>query len=1081
MSGELLAEFTTIVSKAIGLDNKNSLLGGRVLTEALKSVDLETFRTSCHGYGLKDEVALSTLYAKAQDSKGASQQASSRNNVDFSSPVKDTNDGSLEPQLPGDQTPARGRLDATPSRGYQQVERSERRDRGNETPRRQSEGASQVTENDEEFERDYYDADEGEGHIHDTRDGGPFLGDENKFKKMEEEMVKRQRRKMSAKQNQMNEDNSRWETNRMMQSGIMVQTEIDLDFAEEEEARVNLIVSNTVPEFLEGVGALGTAQKAVATVKDVTSDLAIIAKRGSSLMREYRDKKDRIKGQRKVWEIGGTALGNIMGVKESEDAEDKITGAEEIVDKDTGDVLNYKSNSQYASHLKKSEPTSDFARTKTIKQQREFLPIAGCREDLLRVIAENSVIVIVGETGSGKTTQLTQYLYEAGYGKIGRIGCTQPRRVAAVSVAKRVSEEMGVTLGEAVGYSIRFEDCTSQTTAIKYMTDGVLLRESLNDPNLDKYSCIIMDEAHERSLNTDVLFGILRKVMARRYDLKLIVTSATMDSRKFSLFFGDVPVFTIPGRTFPVDILWSKTPCDDYVDAAVKQALSIHLTHPQGDMLIFMTGQEDIEATCATIEERIKSLGKDVQPLILLPIYSQLASDLQAKIFDKASEGTRKCIVATNIAETSLTVEGILYVIDTGYSKLKVYNPRVGMDALQVTPISKANANQRSGRAGRTGPGRCYRMYTESAFKSEMLDNNIPEIQRTNLGNVVLNLKSIGVANLLDFDFMDSPPTDNIVNSMYQLWVLGALTSTGDLTELGRKMVEFPLDPPLSKMLIFSATQGCAAEVVTVVSMLSIPSVFFRPKGAEDESDAAREKFFVPESDHLTLLHVYQQWKINNYSASWCNAHYIHVKAMRKVREVRGQLLDIMETQRMPVETCGTNWDTVRKAICSSYFHHSARIKGIGEYVNMRTGMPCFLHPTSSLYGLGYAPDYIVYHELVMTTKEYMQIVTAVDPKWLAELGPMFFTIKESYKVRSEKKKLGSKEDSGAQEEEDEKDDIEEESDILGKSLSKVAMPLRKSIFRSENLPTKAQDKIATPGGRQEPGTPRRTPARFGL
>ncbi|EFA81788.1 hypothetical protein PPL_05783 [Heterostelium album PN500] len=964
----------------------------------------------------------------------------------------------------------RKRYDQTPSRYNNSNNNYYDRKKYDQTPiknnnnnNNDSNNQKRYEENDEEFDRDYYDADEGEGAIHDQHGDGPFLGDEEKFKKMEEEMQKKQKRRQSTKKNQQNEDNSRWEANRMMQSGIMVQQEINLDFAEEEEDRVNLIVTNTVPPFLEGTAAAAASQqRVVQTVKDVTSDLAVISKKGSSLLREYRDKKDRIKGQKKVWELGGTVLGNIMGVK----AEDEESGAagdksnvKDEVDESTGEVVNFKSNSQFASHLKAAVATSEFGRTKTIKQQREYLPVYGCRSDLMRVIAENNIVVIVGETGSGKTTQLTQYLYEDGYAKFGKIGCTQPRRVAAVSVAKRVAEEMNVKLGEEVGYSIRFEDCTAPDTAIKYMTDGVLLRESLNDPNLDKYTAIIMDEAHERSLNTDVLFGILRKVLARRHDLKLIVTSATMDSKKFSMFFGDVPVFTIPGRTFPVDVLWSKTPCEDYVDAAVKQALSIHLTHPEGDILIFMTGQEDIEATCATIEERMKQLGKDTPPLLLLPIYSQLASDLQAKIFDAAEAGTRKCIVATNIAETSLTVEGIKYVIDTGYAKLKVYNPRVGMDALQVTPISKANANQRSGRAGRTGPGRAYRMYTEHSFKNDMLDNNIPEIQRTNLGNVVLNLKSIGVKNLLDFDFMDPPPADNILNSMFQLWVLGALENSGDITAIGRKMVEFPLDPPLSKMLLFSVQLGCAQEVITIVSMLSIPSVFFRPKGAEEESDASREKFFVPESDHLTLLHVYQQWKINNYSAQWCNEHFIHVKAMRKVREVRGQLLEIMEQQKLPVETCGSDWDVVRKAICSSYFHHSAKIKGIGEYVNMRTGMPCFLHPTSALYGLGYAPDYIVYHELVMTTKEYMQIVTAVDPKWLAELGPMFFTIKESFKQKTERKKR--EKEYGIEDEEDTNDAKQFEQLIAAPKPSKFQ---RLTFDNDKSTPIQHRENISSPG-----------------
>ncbi|EGC32049.1 hypothetical protein DICPUDRAFT_39002 [Dictyostelium purpureum] len=552
-----------------------------------------------------------------------------------------------------------------------------------------------------------------------------------------------------------------------------------------------------------------------------------------------------------------------------------------------------------------------------------------------------------------------------------------------------------------------------------------------------------------------------------------------MDSKKFSMFFGDVPVFTIPGRTFPVDVLWSKTPCEDYVDSAVKQILSIHVTQGEGDILVFMTGQEDIETTCATVEERIKQLGSSAPPLTLLPIYSQLPSDMQAKIFEKADKGSRKCIIATNIAETSLTVDGILYVIDTGYCKLKVYNPRVGMDSLQVTPISKANANQRSGRAGRTGPGRCYRLYTESAYKHELMDNNIPEIQRTNLSNVVLNLKSMGIENLLDFDFMDPPPQDNILNSMYQLWVLGALDDSGKITELGQKMAEFPLDPPLSKMVIIGEKLGCADDIVTVVSMLSIPSVFYRPKGAEEESDASREKFFVPESDHLTLLHIYQQWKINQFSSQWCAEHFIHVKAMRKVREIRGQLLDIMKQHHMKIESCGSNWDLIRKAITSSYFHHSAKIKGIGEYVNMRNGMPCFLHPTSALYGLGYAPDYIVYHELVMTSKEYMQVVTAVDAQWLAEMGPMFFSIKKS--LKDKKRKLDKIEDKieDINEKDKDKDENDNQKEILENPIKKIG---NKLLSTSTSVVTSSNNSNSTNKSKEKTtsNNPRKT-KRFGL
>jgi pre-mRNA-splicing factor ATP-dependent RNA helicase DHX38/PRP16 len=417
-----------------------------------------------------------------------------------------------------------------------------------------------------------------------------------------------------------------------------------------------------------------------------------------------------------------------------------------------------------------------------------------------------------------------------------------------------------------------------------------------------------------------------------------------------------------------------------------------------------MTGQEDIEGTCRVIAERLEIL-ESPPPLALLPIYSQLPSDMQAKIFEEAPDGQRKCVVSTNIAETSLTIDGILYVIDSGFCKLKMYNPRIGMDSLNVTPISQANANQRAGRAGRTGPGYAYRMYTETSYDDEMLAATVPEIQRTNLATVVLLLKTLGVDDLLAFDFMDPPPEDNILNSMYQLWILGALDNTGKLTPVGKQMSEFPLDPPLSRMVITGEKLKCSDEMITIVSMLSVPTVFFRPKDREEESDAAREKFFVPESDHLTLLHAYGQWKNSKYSSAWATKHFINFKAMKKVREVRSQLLDQMKTLRMDVISCGSDWDIVRKAICSGYFTNAGKIKGIGEYVNMRTGMPAHLHPSSSLSGLGYTPDYVVYHELIFTSKEYMATVTAVDAEWLAELGPMFYSVKESYAQRIGKRR----------------------------------------------------------------------------
>ncbi|CAJ2501449.1 Uu.00g043020.m01.CDS01 [Anthostomella pinea] len=870
------------------------------------------------------------------------------------------------------------------------------------TPRQQEFDGPEPLVNEEDqnaLDRDWYGGDESGGHTFGDDSHNPFGSYDTSWvekQQREADMVeKKAGRHMNARQLQRQKDNDAWETNRMLTSGVAQRRGMGDDFDEDNEGtRVHLLVHDLKPPFLDGKTVFTKQLEPVPAVRDYQSDMAVFSRKGSRVVKERRQQRERQRQAQQATNMAGTALGNLMGVKEDE-GDSALPIATEDEAKPVGN--------KFSEHMKKSDGASNFSQSKTLKEQREFLPAFAVREDLLRVIRDNQVVICVGETGSGKTTQLTQFLYEDGYGKLGMIGCTQPRRVAAMSVAKRVAEEMEVKLGSTVGYAIRFEDCTSKDTVIKYMTDGVLLRESLNEKDLDRYSCVIMDEAHERALNTDVLMGLFNKILQRRRDLKLIVTSATMNSKRFSDFFGGAPEFFIPGRTFPVDTMFHRSPVEDYVDQAVQQVLAIHVSMGPGDILVFMTGQEDIECTCELVKERLDALN-DPPKLSILPIYSQMPADLQAKIFDRAAPGVRKCIVATNIAETSLTVDGIMYVVDAGYSKLKVYNPRMGMDTLQITPISQANAGQRAGRAGRTGPGKAFRLFTEKAYKDELYIQTIPEIQRTNLSNTVLLLKSLGVRDLLDFDFMDPPPQDTIITSLFDLWALGALDNLGELTNMGSKMNAFPMDPSLAKLLIMSVEYGCSEEMVTIVSMLSVPNVFYRPRERQEESDAAREKFFVPESDHLTYLHVYSQWKFNGHSDGWCTRHFLHPKSLRRAREIRDQLLDIMKMQKMEMISCGTDWDIIRKCICSGYYHQAAKVKGIGEYINLRTSVTVQLHPTSALYGLGFLPDYVIYHELILTSKEYMSTVTSVDPHWLAELGGVFYSVKEKgYSAREKR------------------------------------------------------------------------------
>lgn len=638
----------------------------------------------------------------------------------------------------------------------------------------------------------------------------------------------------------------------------------------------------------------------------------------------------------------------------------------------------------------------------TIKQQRESLPVFSFRSQLIQAVKDNQIMIVVGETGSGKTTQLTQYLAESGFGNAGMIGCTQPRRVAAMSVAKRVAEEVGCEVGSEVGYAVRFDDRTSRETVIKYMTDGHLQREIIMDPDLKRYSVIMLDEAHERTIATDVLFGLLKKTVKRRPDLKIIVTSATLDADKFSSYFNEAPIFTIPGRTFPVEILYSKEPESDYLDAALVTVMEIHLSEPAGDILVFLTGQEEIDTACEVLYERMKALGPNVPELLILPVYSALPSEMQSRIFDPAPPGSRKVVLATNIAETSITIDGIYYVVDPGFVKQNAYDPKLGMDSLVVVPISRASAQQRAGRAGRTGPGKCFRLYTQQAFETEMLPTTIPEIQRQNLANTILLLKASGINDLLHFGFMDPPPNNTMLTALEELYALSALDDEGLLTRLGRKMADFPVEPSLAKALVFSVDLGCADEMLTIVSMLNIQTVFYRPKEKQTQADQKKAKFHDPSGDHLTMLNVFNSWKHSGFSNAWCFENFIQARGVRRAKEVREQLMKMMQRYRHPIVSCGRDTEKVRRALCSGFFRSSARKDPQEGYKTLIEGTNVYLHPSSALFGKN--AEWVIYHSLVMTTKEYMHITTAIEPKWLVEAAPTFFKVAPTDKLSKRKK-----------------------------------------------------------------------------
>ncbi|CAH8254332.1 unnamed protein product [Arabidopsis lyrata] len=656
----------------------------------------------------------------------------------------------------------------------------------------------------------------------------------------------------------------------------------------------------------------------------------------------------------------------------------------------------------------KSQDLAEKSALEELQEVRRSLPIYTYRDDLLKAVEEHQVLVIVGDTGSGKTTQIPQYLHEAGYTKRGKVGCTQPRRVAAMSVAARVAQEMGVKLGHEVGYSIRFEDCTSDKTVLKYMTDGMLLRELLGEPDLASYSVVIVDEAHERTLSTDILFGLVKDIARFRPDLKLLISSATMDAEKFSDYFDTAPIFSFPGRRYPVEINYTSAPEADYMDAAIVTVLTIHVREPLGDILVFFTGQEEIETAEEILKHRIRGLGTKIRELIICPIYANLPSELQAKIFEPTPEGARKVVLATNIAETSLTIDGIKYVVDPGFSKMKSYNPRTGMESLLITPISKASATQRAGRAGRTSAGKCYRLYTAFNYNNDLEENTVPEVQRTNLASVVLALKSLGIHDLINFDFMDPPPAEALVKSLELLFALGALNKLGELTKAGRRMAEFPLDPMLSKMIVVSDKYKCSDEIISIAAMLSIGgSIFYRPKDKQVHADNARMNFHTGNvGDHIALLKVYSSWKETNYSTQWCYENYIQVRSMKRARDIRDQLEGLLERVEIEISSNLNELDSVRKSIVAGFFPHTAKLQKNGSYRTVKHPQTVHIHPNSGLSQV--LPRWVVYHELVLTSKEYMRQVTELKPEWLIELAPHYYQLKDVEDAASKKMPKGA-------------------------------------------------------------------------
>ncbi|KAJ8022209.1 ATP-dependent RNA helicase DHX33 [Holothuria leucospilota] len=659
-------------------------------------------------------------------------------------------------------------------------------------------------------------------------------------------------------------------------------------------------------------------------------------------------------------------------------------------------------------------------------QERCNLPIYSARGKLITEIRKASSSIVIGETGSGKTTQIPQgsaqlqYLLEAGVTKGKVIACTQPRRVAAISIAKRVSAEMGVDLGSQVGYTVRFDDTTSPQTKLKFMTDGMLLREAILDPNLSRYSVIILDEAHERTVHTDVLFGVVKAAQRNRQtdqknQLKVVFMSATMDVDHFSNFFNSAPVLYVQGRQHPIQastfekflspnsqerlcdifqLMYSVKPQSDYIYAALVAVFQIHQEYPANeDILVFLTGQEEIEGVLRAVNDVSKDLPSDVPGLVVYRLYAALPQAIQEKVFQKTPTGKRKVILSTNIAETSITIPGIKHVIDTGRVKAKSYQPGSGVDTLKVQWVSQAQAWQRTGRAGREDSGTCWRLYTEETF-GKLPANTIPEIQRSNLASVVLQMLALKIKDVFHFDFMDPPTEESLKNAVEQLKLLGAVEDGINpkelkLTTLGKEMVAFPLDPRLSKVILAARNFGCLEEILTVVSLLSVDSVLNAPSSKREQAAQCWKKFYSTDGDHIMLLTIYRSFIAMKGSKNWCHENFVSLRNMKHAVEIRKQLKDLCVKAQLPLQSCGRETAPIRKCLVQGMFMNTAELQVDGTFMTLDRKQPVTIHPSSCLFNC--KPSYLLFNELVQTSKSYIRNVCSVDSEWLYEAAPAYF------------------------------------------------------------------------------------------
>lgn len=614
------------------------------------------------------------------------------------------------------------------------------------------------------------------------------------------------------------------------------------------------------------------------------------------------------------------------------------------------------------------------------------LPVTHHRDEILEALKCNQVVVIAGDTGSGKTTQIPKMCLEYLHSSKGLIGCTQPRRIAAQTVSARVEEELGNN-GFLVGYKIRFRDRTDNNTRIKFMTDGVLLAEARRDRLLRSYALLMIDEAHERSLNIDFLLGHLKNILPKRTDLKVIITSATIDTQAFSTHFDNAPIINIAGKTYPVEVRYSPAEHDEYgeqenyIDNCVKVVSRVSKNEPPGDMLVFLPTERDIR-TCSEM------LNKRVTNAEILPLFGRLHATDQKKIFQPAKR--TKIVVATNVAETSITVPGIRYVIDSGLARIPFYNFKAKTNSLPIQKISRASCNQRKGRCGRVGPGICIRLYEEEDFL-ERDEFSIPEIKRSNLAEVILQMRSFKLGDPYRFPFLDPPQTNAIKEGYRQLHELGAINHNRDLTTIGRIMASMPIDPCISRIIIEAGSNNCLKEIIIIATVLAIQDPRMRPAKYEEQADQAHEKFAHPQSDFLGFLNIWNSFHHVKTKTSWsrlkkfCKANFLSFQRMREWLDLHDQMLKIVTSHsQFSLNSQEASYDEIHKSLTSGFLRNIALKKKDNIYLGP-SGKEVMIFPGSSLFQRG--PQWLIASSFLETNRLYALNIGSIQPEWLESLA----------------------------------------------------------------------------------------------